>query len=78
MTPRKRYRCRSCGVELPAWLPVFQEPDGAMLLDHLSAMHPDQVRQYLDRMPTDDDHDRVVVEAYEVVEGEASPVDGGT
>jgi len=57
MTPRKRYRCRSCGAELPAWLPVFNESNGAMLLDHLSARHPDQVKAYLDRMPTDDDHD---------------------
>jgi hypothetical protein len=54
---------------LSAWLPVFQTPDGAMLLHHLSTIHPDQVGAYLDRMPTDDDHDRVVVEAYEVVEG---------
>jgi hypothetical protein len=53
---------------LSAWLPVFQTPDGAMLLHHLSTIHPDQVGAYLDRMPTDDDHDRVVVEAYEVVE----------
>ena len=72
MTTR-RYCCKYCGVELPAWLPVFNEPNGAMLLHHLSAMHPDQVGQYLDRMPTDDDHDRVVVEAYEVVERELDP-----
>jgi hypothetical protein len=70
LTPGKRYRCRYCGVELPAWLPVFKAPDGAMLLHHLSQDHPDQVGAYLDRMPTDDDHDRVVVEAYELVEGE--------
>ena len=35
-----------------------------MLLNHLSVMHPDQVGQYLVRMHTDDDHDRVVVEAF--------------
>jgi hypothetical protein len=63
MPPRKRYRCRYCGVSFAA-LPVTQAPNGAMLLQHLSAMHPDQVGQYLDRMPTDDDHDRVIVEAY--------------
>jgi hypothetical protein len=51
-----------------AALPVTHEPDGALRLHHLSAMHPDQVGQYLARMRTDDDHDRVVVEAYEVVE----------
>jgi hypothetical protein len=47
MTPRKRYRCRSCGAELPAWLPVFRAPNGAMLLDHLAQQHPDQVGYYL-------------------------------
>jgi cell wall assembly regulator SMI1 len=73
MTPPrlwKRYRCRYCGAELPAWLPVFQEPNGAMLLHHLGQQHPDQVGQYLAQMHTDDDHDRVVVQAYEVVEAE--------
>jgi hypothetical protein len=64
--PRKRYRCRYCQAELPAWLPVFQAPDGAMLLHHLAQDHPDRVKYYLDRMPTDDNHERVVVEAYEV------------
>jgi hypothetical protein len=38
MFPYKRYRCRYCHVELPAWLPAFQAPNGALLLDHLSAM----------------------------------------
>jgi hypothetical protein len=70
MTRKRAYRCRYCGHELPAWLPHFQAPDGAMLLHHLSQAHPDQVKAYLDRMPSDDDHDRVVVEAYEVVEDE--------
>jgi len=70
LTPTKRYRCKYCGAELPAWLPVFHEPNGALLLHHLSQDHPDQVGAYLDRMPTDDDHDRVVVEAYELVEEE--------
>jgi hypothetical protein len=68
MSPRKHYRCRFCGYDLPAWLPVAKLPNGAMLLRHLSAMHPDQVGPYLARMPTDADHNRVVVEAYEVVE----------
>jgi hypothetical protein len=66
---RKRYRCRYCSAELPAWLPAFNEPNGAMLLDHLAQQHPGEVGAYLKRMPTDNDHDRVVVEAYEVVEG---------
>ena len=66
--PQRTYRCRDCGVELRAWLPHFQGPDGAMLLLHLSAMHPDQVGAYLRRMTSDDLHDQVIVEAYEVVE----------
>jgi hypothetical protein len=49
----RRYRCRYCHAELPGWLPHFQAPDGAMLLSHLSQAHPDQVKAYLDRMPTD-------------------------
>jgi hypothetical protein len=40
MTTAKRYRCKYCGLEFPAWLPVMQEPDGPMLLHHLSPTHP--------------------------------------
>jgi hypothetical protein len=65
---RRRYRCCYCGAELPAWLPAARAPSGALLLHHLSVMHPDQVAAYLDQMPTDEDHTRVIVEAYEVVE----------
>jgi hypothetical protein len=68
--PQKYYRCRYCGAELPAWLPAARAPDGALLLHYLAQQHPDEVGAYLDRMPTDDDHDRVVVEAYKVVEEE--------
>jgi hypothetical protein len=38
--PQKRYRCRFCGAVLPAWLPVAREPNGSMLLHHLSQQHP--------------------------------------
>jgi hypothetical protein len=73
----KRYRCRSCGREFPAWLPVMQQPDGPMRLHHLSAMHPAEVGPYLARMAPEA-IDAVVVEAYEVVEseeeGSSSPV----
>jgi hypothetical protein len=65
--PQKRYRCRSCGRELPAWLPAAKEPDGPMLLHHLGTMHPSEVGPYLERMPTEDIA-TVVAEAYEVVE----------
>jgi hypothetical protein len=66
--PRRRYRCRYCGHELPAWLPAAQAPDGALLLHHLAQQHPTEVGAYLARMPTDDDHEPVVVEAFEVIE----------
>jgi hypothetical protein len=49
MTPQKRDRCRSCGRDFPAWLPVMQEPWGPMLVHHLSAMHPAEVGPYLAR-----------------------------
>jgi hypothetical protein len=60
MTTTKRYRCRSCGRELPAWLPAAKRPQATMLLHHLGTMHPTEVGPYLARMAT---------EAYEVVEG---------
>jgi hypothetical protein len=46
---------------------VAKRPNGAMLLQHLSAMHPDQVGPYLRRMATEDIA-TVAAEAYEVVE----------
>jgi hypothetical protein len=68
--PRPRYRCRYCGFDFPAVLPVTHAPNGAMLLHHLSAMHREVVGPYLARIHTDEDHNRVVVEAYEVIEGD--------
>jgi hypothetical protein len=68
MITRKRYRCRSCGTVLPAWWPVAQEPNGAMLLAHLSRQHPDQVGAYLDRMHCDEDIAAIAAEAVAVVE----------
>jgi hypothetical protein len=46
MPQHKRYRCRYCGAILPAWYPVPGEPNGAMLLTHLGAMHPTEVGPY--------------------------------
>jgi hypothetical protein len=68
MTSRRRYRCRLCGAVLPAWIPVFEEPDVARLLHHLSYQHPDQVGASLARMRTEADIDAVTLEAYEAVE----------
>jgi hypothetical protein len=39
MPPHKRYRCRFCGLILPAWLPVFQRPNGALRLGPLRGRH---------------------------------------
>jgi hypothetical protein len=64
--PQKRYRCKYCGLDLPAWLPVMQEPDGPMLVRHLSAMHPTEVGSYLARRRTE--AIATVAEAYAVVE----------
>jgi hypothetical protein len=75
MTPR-RYRCCYCGYDLPAALPVTHEPNGAMLLNHRSALHPDRVGPYLARMPTDVDHNRVVVEATKWSRATRPPPDG--
>jgi hypothetical protein len=65
MPSRKRYRCRSCGALLPAWLPVAQRPEASMRLYHLSQHHPDQVGPYLQRMETAC-ITTVVVQAFEV------------
>jgi hypothetical protein len=66
--PPSRYlRCRLCGHMLPGWLRVPNQPDGAMLLNHLSMRHPDEVGPYLRRVETEE-IDTVVMEAFERVE----------
>ena len=65
-------RCALCGFVFPGgWfrLPVTKRPNGAMLLHHLSAMHPEELRRYLARMRTEDIA-TVAAECYEVVEGD--------
>jgi hypothetical protein len=71
MITRKRYRCRLCGAVLPAWIPVFEEPNGSMLLNHLSQQHPDRVGAYLARMHRDEDIPPVALEAFAEVEDPA-------
>jgi hypothetical protein len=66
--PRHRFRCRFCGVPLPAWYPVPGEPDGAMLLQHMAQSHPARLAPLLNQMHTTDDITPVIVQAYEVVE----------
>jgi hypothetical protein len=71
MTPPKpstHVRCKLCGYVFPGgWLRVFNEPNGALLLHHLSWDHPDQVGPYLERMRTED-IGTVAMEAFERVE----------
>jgi hypothetical protein len=71
MTIERRYRCRYCGDDFPARLPVAKRPNGATPLPHLSAMHPDHVGPYLGRIHPTEDIDTVAVEAFEVIEREA-------
>jgi hypothetical protein len=65
--PSKRYRCRFCGLTLPA-LPVTQAPNGALLLGHLSQSHRVESRVYVHRMHRTEDIGTVAAEAFEVVE----------
>jgi hypothetical protein len=66
--PRRRYRCRACGVSFAA-RPVTQASDGALLLNHLAARHRDQVGPYLRHMEVGEDIASVAAEAYELIEG---------
>ena len=61
-------RCRYCGNVLPGILRIDQKPDGAMLLHHLSMMHPAEVKPLLKHMETED-IGTVAMEAYERVGG---------
>jgi hypothetical protein len=67
LSPPRQYRCRFCARVLPAWLPVAQRPDGAMLLHHLGDRHPTEIRPYLERMRTEDIA-TVAAEAFEIIE----------
>jgi hypothetical protein len=60
--------CKFCSIDLLAWLPVFQAPDGSLLLRHLGASHPTEVGTYLARIRTHDDVAPVAAEAYELVD----------
>ncbi len=66
MTTRTRFKCRFCGVVLPAWYPVPGEPDGAQLLHHVAPSHPAELNPLLDQMHTDDDITPAIVQAFEV------------
>lgn len=68
MVVHRSFRCRFCGVVLPAWFPAQRRPDGAMLLHHLSRCHPAEVGHFLDQMHTTSDITRVAVQAFDAVE----------
>jgi hypothetical protein len=59
------YRCRGCGIVLPAWSPVPGAPNGAMLLHHMSQSHPVALRPSLAQMAAGDDLTAGIVQAYE-------------
>jgi hypothetical protein len=63
----RRYRCRFCGRELPAWLPAAQAIDGAMLLGHLAQSHPLEMKPYLACMAVGADIAATAAEAFEVI-----------
>jgi hypothetical protein len=66
--PPQRYRCRCCGIVLPAWYAVPGAPNGAMLLQHVSQSHPVELRPYLAQMAGGNHITAVIVQAYEVVD----------
>jgi hypothetical protein len=70
MSWRKRFKCRFCGVLLPAWLPVSREPNGAMLWPHLTQQHPAEAKAYLARMHRTDDISPIAAEAFAGVDGD--------
>ena len=52
--PQKRYRCRFCGLELSAWLPVAKRSEASMRRDHLGQHHLQAIASQLnaERVPT--------------------------
>jgi hypothetical protein len=68
MTTRRHYRCRFCDIVLPAWYDVPGEPNGAMLLHHMSQSHPAELKPFLAQMQTTDDITPAIVPAFEVIE----------
>jgi hypothetical protein len=68
--PRRRYRCRYCGLRFNAWLPWAKAPNGVLLFGHLSQHHADQMGPYLRRIDAGEAITTVAAEAYEVVEGD--------
>jgi hypothetical protein len=53
-SPSNQVRYHLCGTVLPGWRRIDDKPNGTMLLNHLSMMHPAEVGPYLERMRTED------------------------
>ena len=68
--PQTRDRCRVCGLDLPAWLPVAKRPEASMRLYHLGQQHMDQLKPYLTRMETACIDTILTTELSELVEGD--------
>jgi hypothetical protein len=68
LRPDVQVRCSLCGAVLPGWLPIPDQPDGAMLLQHLGQLNPPELKPYLARMAAGEEIGEVAAEAYEVVE----------
>jgi hypothetical protein len=60
-----RFRCRFCGVIFRAWLAVPGEPDGALLLHHITQSHPTELKPFLDQMHTTEDITAAIVQVFE-------------
>jgi hypothetical protein len=62
-----RFRCRFCGIVFSAWIRVPGEPDGALLLYHMSQSHPAELAPFLDQVHTTDDITPAIAQAFEVI-----------
>jgi hypothetical protein len=56
---------------MPAWLPVLRCLDSTRLLHHLGQDHGEEATPVLDRMDSEDDIDRVLLEVFEPAEDPA-------
>jgi hypothetical protein len=55
MITHRRYCCRFCGQDVPAWLYVPQAPNRWILRMHLMRQHPTEAQPYLNQIRTPED-----------------------
>jgi hypothetical protein len=72
----RKFTCRYAWNPSFAARPVTQAPDGALLLIHLAARHPHELRPLLARMAAGEAIGEVAAEAYEVIEGDGQEAAG--